>query len=41
MTIFIVEDNEICAKTLHYQMSVDPENEVEAFFIGKGIFQEH
>ena len=39
MTIFIVEDNEIYAKTLHYQMSVDPENEVEVFSSGKEFFR--
>ena len=35
MTIFIVEDNEIYAKTLHYQLSVNPEHQVEVFSSGK------
>ena len=39
MNIFIVEDNEIYAKTLHYQLSVNPEHQVEVFSSGKEFLE--
>jgi DNA-binding NtrC family response regulator len=39
MLIFIVEDNEIYARTLHYQMSIDHRNEVEVFSSGEELFK--
>ena len=39
MKIFIVEDNEIYAKTLHYQLSVNPVHQVEVFSSGKEFLE--
>ena len=39
MTIFIIEDNEIYAKTLHYQLSVNPVHQVEVFSSGKEFLE--
>lgn len=39
MNIFIVEDNEIYAKTLHYQLSVNPVHQVEVFSSGKEFLE--
>ena len=39
MTIFIIEDNEIYAKTLHYQLAVNPEHQVEVFSSGKEFLE--
>ena len=36
---FHIEDNEIYARTLHYQMSIDHRNEVEVFSSGEELFK--